>query len=218
MFPAAFALQQPDWPNGVTQIGFPLFDEETTSEISPALSLFLESGPPPVVFTLGTAIVNTKTHYFEVAYAAIQQLGLRAVFLVGKNPPSIPPAATVDPNIHISPYEPFSQLFPRAQIIAVHQCGIGTTAQALASGRPQVLVPFAHDQPDNARRVVELGVGHSIPARRLTVARLRTAIERLTQTGCSRNAGAQNLVSRLHVGEFDERLLAAIDQSLSIRN
>ena len=54
-------------------------------------------------------------------------------------------------------YAPHSDLFARASAI-VHQGGIGTTAQALRSGRPSLIVPFSHDQPDNAWRCAHLGV------------------------------------------------------------
>jgi rhamnosyltransferase subunit B len=208
LFPAAFAPAQPDWPAGVRQIGFPLFDEETTTDVSTGVRQFLAGGSRPVVFTLGTAIVMMETTYFEIAYAAVKKLGLRAVFLVGKKPRGIPALATTDPDIHISNYEPFSGLFPHASVI-VHQCGIGTTAQALASGRPQVLVPFAHDQPDNARRVVALGAGVAIPARRLNVARLVAALEKATTSKMIADASG-SLVARLQVQGFDQRLLDAV--------
>jgi UDP:flavonoid glycosyltransferase YjiC (YdhE family) len=52
-------------------------------------------------------------------------------------------------------------LFPRASAI-VHQVGAGTTAQALRSGRPMLLVPHGHDQFDNARRVRKLGVARTV--------------------------------------------------------
>jgi rhamnosyltransferase subunit B len=213
LFPSAFAAPQPDWPTPLRQVGFPLFDEETTSEISPGLRQFLASGEPPVVFTLGTAIVQMETSYFEVAYEAMKQLGGRAVFLVGKQPRRLPPSALSDPNIHVSSYEPFSGLFPHAAAI-VHQCGIGTTAQALASGRPQVPVPFAHDQPDNARRIVELGLGHAVPARRLNVSRLVTALSNVTQTD-EFSRRASNFVTEMQVGGFEQRLKEAISDSLS---
>jgi UDP:flavonoid glycosyltransferase YjiC (YdhE family) len=41
----------------------------------------------------------------------------------------------------------------------VHQGGIGTTAEALRSGRPMLVVPFSHDQFDNAERCGRIGVG-----------------------------------------------------------
>ena len=213
LFPAPFAAPKPDWPARVHQIGFPLYDVETTSELSPAVQQFLEQGPPPVIFTLGTAIIRMETNYFEVAYEALKHLGLRGVFLVGKTPRRIPPAAMTDPRICITDYEPFSRLFPKGEVI-VHQCGIGTTAQGLASGRPQILVPFAHDQPDNARRLEQLGVGITIPARRLNSLRLIEALNRVNaDAGFATRAG--NLASRLEVAEFDQRHCQAISGTLT---
>jgi UDP:flavonoid glycosyltransferase YjiC (YdhE family) len=58
-------------------------------------------------------------------------------------------------------YAPYSEVFPRAAAI-VHQGGIGTTAQALRAGIPQLVVPFGFDQPDNAARLERLGVARSI--------------------------------------------------------
>lgn len=64
-------------------------------------------------------------------------------------------------------YLPYSMVFPRAAAV-IHSGGIGTLAQALAAGRPQLIVPVAFDQPDNARRAVALGVARSIPFARAT--------------------------------------------------
>jgi UDP:flavonoid glycosyltransferase YjiC (YdhE family) len=50
---------------------------------------------------------------------------------------------------------------PRAAAV-VHQGGAGTTHQALAAGHPELIVPFAHDQPDNAHRVERLGIAKVI--------------------------------------------------------
>jgi UDP:flavonoid glycosyltransferase YjiC (YdhE family) len=44
----------------------------------------------------------------------------------------------------------------------VHHGGVGTTARALAAGRPMLVVPHAHDQPDNAYRVERLGISRTI--------------------------------------------------------
>jgi UDP:flavonoid glycosyltransferase YjiC (YdhE family) len=58
-------------------------------------------------------------------------------------------------------YAPFGELLPRASCI-VHQGGIGTTAQALRAGRPMLVVPHSHDQPDNGWRIKSLGVGRML--------------------------------------------------------
>ena len=58
-------------------------------------------------------------------------------------------------------YAPFSELFPRAAAI-VHQGGVGTTGQSMRAGRPVLVMPYSHDQPDNARRLVRLGMARTI--------------------------------------------------------
>ena len=52
-------------------------------------------------------------------------------------------------------------MLPHAAAL-VHHGGIGTTAQGLAAGTPQLVMPMNHDQPDNAARIVKLGVGISL--------------------------------------------------------
>jgi UDP:flavonoid glycosyltransferase YjiC (YdhE family) len=64
-----------------------------------------------------------------------------------------------------SDYAPFSAVLPRAAAL-VHHGGIGTSAQALAAGRPQLVMPMTFDQPDNAARLQRLGVGRSLPPER----------------------------------------------------
>jgi UDP:flavonoid glycosyltransferase YjiC (YdhE family) len=52
-------------------------------------------------------------------------------------------------------------VFTRAAAV-VHHGGIGTSAQALAAGAPQLVMPMAHDQPDNAARLERLGVAATL--------------------------------------------------------
>jgi rhamnosyltransferase subunit B len=62
-------------------------------------------------------------------------------------------------------YVPFGLLLPHAAAL-VHHGGIGTCAQGLAAGVPQVIMPLAHDQPDNADRLERLGVSRTLPPSR----------------------------------------------------
>jgi rhamnosyltransferase subunit B len=120
------------------------------------LQEFLDAGEAPVVFTLGSAAVKTAGNFYMESLAAVQKLGCRAVFLVGElkleNLPS--KAIAID-------YAPYSELFPYSKAV-VHQGGIGTKAQALRAGVPMLVVPISYDQPDNAARVVRLGIGRTI--------------------------------------------------------
>ena len=55
-------------------------------------------------------------------------------------------------------YAPYSEVLPRACAI-VHQGGVGMTGQGMRSGKPVLILPHAHDQFDNAARVVRLSCG-----------------------------------------------------------
>ena len=46
--------------------------------------------------------------------------------------------------------------------MVVHQGGVGTTAQCLRAGKPMLIMPYSHDQPDNARRMQRLKVARVI--------------------------------------------------------
>jgi sterol 3beta-glucosyltransferase len=71
---------------------------------------------------------------------------------------------------------PHDWLFARVAAV-VHHGGAGTTAAGLRAGRPSVICPFLGDQPFWGRVVYERGLGpRPIPQRRLTAARLATAI------------------------------------------
>jgi UDP:flavonoid glycosyltransferase YjiC (YdhE family) len=213
LFPSEFASAQPDWPAAVTQLGFPLFDMEHSPHLSPEAQAFLDSGEPPVVFTLGSSIARMQSSFFKIAHEAVRKVGRRAVFLAGVRQESIQASVSGDRTIFVGGYEPFSQLFPHSAAI-VHQCGIGTTAQALASGRPQVAVPFAHDQPDNARRIVDLGLGVAVPAGKLNAARLARALSEVLKPEVASRAEA--FARRMPTDGFEERLQRSVSDMLMV--
>jgi UDP:flavonoid glycosyltransferase YjiC (YdhE family) len=61
----------------------------------------------------------------------------------------------------VAEYAPYSALFNRSALV-VHQGGVGTTAQCMRAGKPMLIMPFSHDQPDNARRMRWLKVARVI--------------------------------------------------------
>lgn len=216
LFPKPFASPQPDWPENVRQVGFPFFGKEEKHGLSEPILKFLANGPAPFVFTLGSAIVQMETDFFKIAFEAVKKSGIRAVFLVGKEAKNLPAEASVNLQVFISEYEPFPALFPLCQAI-VHQCGIGTTSQALSSGKPQILIPFAHDQPDNANRVKKLGIGLVIPAQRLNIRRLSSAIQEITENKFYLHKA--EIFSRLVITDsFSTRIVEALDKFAKIEN
>lgn len=162
LFPRQLGAPQPDWPISARVSGFAFLREENR-RLDPGLEDFLRSGPPPVVFTLGTTAVNDPGHFYEESIAAVVRLGMRAVLLTGAA--GAERLATSSDQIVIVPAAPHDLLFPRASMV-VHQGGIGTLAEAILAGKPMAIVPFAHDQADNAWRASRLGSSHTVARKR----------------------------------------------------
>jgi rhamnosyltransferase subunit B len=162
-FPDWFAPPQSDWPPNVHLVGFPLWDggAQAKPEIAGEARDFLAAGEPPVIVTPGSA-ASTMQGYFVESIAALHGLGLRGM-LITNFPGQLP--ATLPPGIKAFGYLPFSEVLPSAALIVYHG-GIGTLAQAVSAGVPQLVVPSAHDQFDNGWRVARLGLGRSLPRTR----------------------------------------------------
>jgi rhamnosyltransferase subunit B len=175
MFSPLLGEPQPDWPAATRVTGFVFYDGDAGQrELPAAIEDFLQQGPAPLVFTLGSAAVLDAGDFYEQSALAAELTGQRAVLLVGSDPRNVP--LSTSSNLCVAQYAPYSKLFPRASVI-VHQGGVGTTAQALISGKPMLVMPYSHDQPDNARRVRRLGVARVIRRRRY---RAELAAERIT--------------------------------------
>jgi rhamnosyltransferase subunit B len=158
MFSCVLAKPQPDWPPNTRITGHVFYDRSGRDGLSPDLERFLASGPAPVVFTLGTSVVGkgpAADSFYHESLKAARILKLRSLFLVGKDPKSRLPVPLPE-GVAAVDHAPFSKLFPRAAAV-VHQGGIGAIGHALRAGRPQLVVPFAVDQPDNAQRIQRLG-------------------------------------------------------------
>jgi rhamnosyltransferase subunit B len=173
MFSPVIGAPQPDWPANTRVTGFAFYDRYEPMPAS--LRDFLDAGDPPIVFTLGSAAVFDPGEFYRSSAEAARRIARRAVLLVGPEPTGLPPA---DERIAVASYAPFSELFPRAAAL-VHQGGIGTTAQALRAGRPMAIVPFSHDQPDNAARATRLGVATVIGRRQYSAATAADALRTL---------------------------------------
>jgi UDP:flavonoid glycosyltransferase YjiC (YdhE family) len=161
LFSRVLGVEQKDWPEHALITGFCYYDaEEGNAALPPHLEKFLAAGEPPVVFTLGSAAVLTAGRFFEHSVRAAIKLGVRAVLLIGTDPRNRPRQALPE-SICVAEYAPYSKLFPRAALV-VHQGGVGTTAQCLQAGKPMLIMPYSHDQPDNARRMRRLKVARVI--------------------------------------------------------
>jgi UDP:flavonoid glycosyltransferase YjiC (YdhE family) len=186
LFPEWFAPPAPDWPAQVRLTGFPLYDETGVNDLSAELDHFLGEGEAPIAFTPGSAMFQGRT-FFEESVAACEILGKRGLLLtrhLEHLPGSLP-----DTIRHVE-FAPFSQLLPRCAAL-VHHGGIGTSAQALRAGTPQVVVPHAHDQPDNAARLVRLGVARKLEVKQYRRDRVATTLRELVESEAVRRSCEQ---------------------------
>ena len=178
LFPGWFAQPQRDWPPQTRLTGFALSDDSCSPvdrrEFGDALDAFLAAGDAPIVFTPGSAN-RFAAEFLQAGIDAADRIGRRAL-LVTKYRDHVP--ATLPPHAFHTPYAPFVSLFPRAAAV-VHHGGIGTCAQGLAAGVPQLIMPMGFDQPDNAARLARLGVGEALPPARFTADRVAAALSRL---------------------------------------
>jgi UDP:flavonoid glycosyltransferase YjiC (YdhE family) len=163
MFSPVLASAQADWPKQTRISGFCFWEEPGDVKVPPSLVEFLEAGPPPVVFTLGSSAVLSPGEFYNESRTAVRELGVRAVMLDGRSES----ATQLNGKILCLSYAPHPYLFERAGAI-VHSGGIGTCASAMRAGRPMLVVPFAYDQPDNAARLVRLGIARSIGRNKYT--------------------------------------------------
>jgi rhamnosyltransferase subunit B len=176
LFSPCLAPRQPDWPPQTLQPGFVFYDRHASdADHFPVPESFLAAGDPPIVFTLGSTVVHHPGNFYEASLEAAQQLGRRAILIDANATPGLR-----SPQILVLPYAPYSQLFPHAAVI-VHQGGSGTTGQALRAGRPELIVPYGWDQPDNATRVQRLGAGLHLPRRAYSAKTAAAALQCLLE-------------------------------------
>ncbi|MEL7078937.1 MAG: glycosyltransferase [Cyanobacteria bacterium J06582_2] len=210
LFSAVFAKPQADWAKNVLVTGFTFYDGDR-QQLEPRLQQFLDAGEPPLVFTLGSAAVNVPGDFYAESIKAAKILNSRALLLIGGNP--VPPGLTDD--IIAVDYAPYSLIFPYAGAI-VHQGGIGTTAQALRAGCPTLIVPYSHDQPDNAARVKRLGTSRTVSRRRYSAELVARELKELMKIDYQTKA--KKIANQLQAEDGVNIACDAIERQLSSRS
>lgn len=177
MAPSWFAEPQADWPTRIVQTGFPRVDRlGDVDALPPLLAGFMKRGDKPLVFTYGSAMRQAR-QFFETAVKICGEIGRRGVLLApqdGQIPSNLPSS------VISVPYAPLSTLLPSAAAL-IHHGGIGTVAEGLAAGIPQLIAPVAFDHFDEGERLRGLGVGLTLSRKRFTpsqvIGRLGTLLQ-----------------------------------------
>jgi rhamnosyltransferase subunit B len=214
LFSKVLAQPQPDWPANTRITGFPFYDRRdyhNERETPRALLQFLDAGPPPLIFTLGSSAIWVAKDFYRDSIKAARALGRRALLLIGHErnrlrEPLPEGSATFE-------YAPYGEVLPRGCAV-VHQGGVGTTGQALRAGRPTLIVPHAHDQFDNAARARRLGCARTLPRPKYNAENATRELRQLLDEPSYANRAAQ--IGRLVQSEDGARAACdAIEEVLS---
>lgn len=206
LFPPWFARPASDWPPQTELTGFPLHDVAGDQPLAREVRDYLKAGTPPVVITFGSGM-RVGRRLFGAAIQACQRLGRRGMILT-PFPEQLPDPLPHD--MQRFDYVPLTALLPHAAAL-VHHGGIGTTAQGLRAGVPQLITPLAHDQYDNAARVKRLHAGDVLPAGHLTVRRLTRLLDGVLNSA-ELKAGAERAADQLRSGDGLEQACVLLEQ------
>ena len=201
LFPEWYAPARSDWPPQTVVTRFPLYDEAAERPPDPALEEFLAAGDPPILFSPGSANMWAK-EFFAAGTEACRQLGRRAL-IVSRFAEHLPA------DVRRFEYVPFSRVFPRCAAV-VHHGGVGTSAQGLAAGVPQLLFPMAHDQPDQAQRLKRLGVADYLYPQHFRPAAVARKLQHLLSSP-SVAQSCRELQTRMRTQMPPEQVVAALE-------
>jgi UDP:flavonoid glycosyltransferase YjiC (YdhE family) len=153
------------------------------TEVVPGLLGDLPPGPT-VHANLGT-IISRQTNLNEVLLAAFSGAPYNLILSVG---PEQDPLAygPQPPNVRILNSIPPG--LPEACAAAIVHGGYGSIMGALVAGVPLVVLPVAADQPRNARRCVDLGVGVALADGARSPQEVRAAVTQVLEDRAYRDA------------------------------
>lgn len=159
LWPEWFAPEDPRSMFGVTPVGFVYDPRMETGSLPEQIDEFLADGRPTVLITHGTSRPY-RSEFFSASAEACIALGIKAL-LVTKFPDLVP--SGLPGSIFWCKYLPFASAMPRMDAV-IHHGGIGTLNQSLMAGKPQLVLGFGYDRPDNGMRVQQLGIGEYLPS------------------------------------------------------
>jgi sterol 3beta-glucosyltransferase len=129
------------WKDRVYVSGF-FFMDIGGARLDEKLADFLKKGSKPIVVSFSSMPLKKPEAFKEKLVKALKETENRAVILTGTSGMSF----DRDENILAVEKAPHRLIFRQAKGI-IHHGGVGTMSEALLSGAPQLIMPFATDQP-----------------------------------------------------------------------
>ena len=133
---------------------------------------------PTVCVTLGT-VFNQARMVFELVLSGLRDQPYTLILTIGRenDPADLGPQPE---NVHIERYIPLSLLLPHCEVVVAHG-GFNTTMAALRYGVPLLVLPISADQPINAQRCAEVGVGLTLNPFTMQPEDVRRAVQALIE-------------------------------------
>lgn len=168
--PAAFDFPRKYSPAVLHHTG-PLHEDESTGPIPFPWERL--DGRPMIYASMGT-LQNRSERVFRIIAEACSTLDAQLVITLGHKGARIPTDFPGNPVI--VDYAPQLELFKRASLY-IGPGGGNTLTQSLEHGVPMVLIPVTFDNPGVAARGKYHGVAEFVPVTKLSVRRLRKAVD-----------------------------------------
>lgn len=134
-----------DWGKNIDISGFYFLDLASSFTPDPALTAFLEAGPPPVYIGFGSIVVDDPDAMTRMIFDAVRLSGVRALVSKGWGGLGADDVGLPE-SVHMLGNVPHDWLFRHVSCV-VHHGGAGTTAAGIKAGKPTFVVPFFGDQP-----------------------------------------------------------------------
>lgn len=180
-----------DWTPNIHVTGYFFSNFDDAYQPSDVLNSFLAAGEPPVCISFGSMLNRDAEKIDRIVREALTKTNHRAIILSGWSTLNNMSSGKI---IYFDSV-PHQWLFPRCKAV-IHHGGAGTTSAGLRAGIPNIVIPFAADQPFWANRVHAIGTGPKpIMVKELSVENLTQAIiESEHQAVCKQSRFiAQNL-------------------------
>ena len=124
---------------------------------SDAVIPYEEMRHPVIYISLGSIISNRG--FCKECIRAFGGKDMSVILNTGRIAPES--LGKIPPNIHAYSFVPQIEVLKHTDVFLTH-CGMNSINEALTAGVPMVAMPFVNDQTENAKRIVELGIGKRV--------------------------------------------------------
>lgn len=165
----------------------------------------LPADRPVILASLGSLVLTLPgmAELLPPLVAALGSLPCHTVLTLGGRPELADLVGTPPDNVHLTPFVAQRTLLPAVDLFLTH-AGFNAVHEAVGAGVPMVALPVFADQPANADRIAELGLGERLDVAELAVSDLvETCTRVLDDPGYRWRARA---MQRRHLGSpgFDQ--------------